>query len=96
MSEPGDGNGDGNGANLGKIPHEALIDELVLTFDRGNGTLKISGRVINLDVSMDICQRAVRVLETQLRLQAAQQLQQQQADQVRVNGLLNRTRGGRG
>jgi hypothetical protein len=90
------GNGDGNGANTGKIPHEALIDELVLTFDRATGMLKISGRVINLDVSMDICQRGVRFFETQLRLQAVQAVKQQQADQAHVNDLLNRARGGRG
>jgi hypothetical protein len=91
MSEDG-----GNGANLGKIPHEALIDELVLTFDRGDGTLKIGGRTINLDVALDICQRGVRFFETQLRIQAMAAIQQQQADQVRVNELLSRTRGGRG
>jgi hypothetical protein len=96
MSEPGDGNGGGNGANTGKIPHEALIDELVLTFDRGDGTLKIGGRTINLDVALDVCLRGVRFFETQLRIQAAAAMQQQQADQVRVNDLLNRTRGGRG
>ena len=88
--------GEGNGANTGKIPHEALIDELVLTFDRGDGTVKITGRTINLEVALDMCQRGVRFFETQLRIQAAAALQQQQADQVRVNELLNRTRGGRG
>jgi hypothetical protein len=92
MSEPGGG----NGANLGKIPHEALIDELVLTLDRGDGTMKISGRAINLEVGLDMCQRGARFFETQLRLIAVQQRSQQQADQERVNELLNRTRGGRG
>ena len=84
---------EGNGANLGKIPHEALIDELVLTFDRGDGTLKIGGRVINLDVSLDICLRAVRFFETQLRLQAAQGAKQQQMENARVQEMLNRARG---
>jgi hypothetical protein len=90
------GSGDGNGANLGKIPHEALIDRLELTLDRGDGTMKISGCAINLDVGLDMCQRGVRFFETQLRIQAVGVVKQQQADQARVNDLLNRTRGGRG
>ena len=92
MSEPGEG----NGANLGTIPHEALIDRLELTLDRGDGTMKISGRAINLEVGLDMCQRGVRFFETQLRMAAVGVVKQQQADQERVNELLNRTRGGRG
>jgi hypothetical protein len=88
--------GNGDGANLGKIPHEALIDRLELTLDRGDGTMKIGGKAVNLDVALDMCQRGVRFFETQLRIQAAAQMQQQQVDQARVNELLNRTRGGRG
>jgi hypothetical protein len=87
---------DGNGANLGKIPHEALIDTLELTYDRGDGTMKIGGRAINLEVALDMCQRGCRFFETQLRIAAVGVAKQQQADQERVNELLNRTRGGRG
>ena len=96
MSEPGDGNGSGNGANLGKIPHETLIDELVLTFDRGDGTMKIGGKVINQDVALDMCQRGCRFFEQQLRMAGVLQAKQQMMDAQRVNELLERSRGGRG
>jgi hypothetical protein len=85
-------NGDGNGVHLDMVAHSDLIDELVLTFDRATGMLKIGGRTINLEVALDICQRGVRFFDTQLRIQAAAAMQQQQADQVRVNDLLNRAR----
>jgi len=95
MSEP-DGNGSGNGANLKDPTHEALTDELVLTLNRGDGTMGIGGKVINHDVALDMCQRGCRFFEQQLRMAGVLQAKQQMVDQERVNELLNRTRGGRG
>jgi hypothetical protein len=89
------GNG-ASGTNGARIARSELIDELVLTFDRGDGTMKIGGKAINLDVALDMCQRGVRFFETQLRIQAAAQAKQQMVDTQRVQDLLERTRGGRG
>jgi hypothetical protein len=94
MSENG-GNGEGGG-NLGKIPHELLIDELVLTMDRGDGTMKIGGKVLNSDVALDMIARAQRYFETLLRIEAVAQVKQQALDAQRTAEILSRTRGGRG
>ena len=95
MCEAGDGNGGGNGHERVTMELQALVDEVVLTYDRRDGTLKVGGRIINLDVALDICLRGARFFETQLRVQAVQQVQQRQAEQARVAALLDRTRGGR-
>jgi len=76
------------GGNLGKIPREALIDELVLTYDRADGTLKIGGKTCNLEVALDMCQRGVRFFETQLRMAAVAAVAQQRAEQERVREIL--------
>jgi hypothetical protein len=91
----GDGNGGGNGHERVTMELEALVDKLELTYDRRDGSLKVGGRVINLDVALEICRRGASFFETQLRVQAAQQVQQRQAEQARVAALLDRTRGGR-
>lgn len=86
---------DANGSERVTLPLEALIDELVLTYDRRDGTLKIGGRTISLDVALDICLRAVRFFETQVRITAAAAVKQQMQEQARVAALLDRTRMGR-
>ena len=80
--------GTGDGANLGTIPHEALIDELVLTYDRADGTLKIGGKTCNLEVALDMCQRAARQFEVQLRVAAVAAVAQQRAELERVQQIL--------
>ena len=96
MSNDGNGEGNGDGSERVTLPLEALVDELVLTYDRRDGTLKVGGRTVNLDVALDICLRAARYFETQLRVAAAQQVQQQVQEAHRVAAILDRTRGGRG
>jgi hypothetical protein len=83
---------DGNGANLGKIPHKVLIDELVLTMDRGDGTMKIGGKCISNEVALEMCARGVRYFETLMRIDAVQQVKQQQTENARVQEMLNRAR----
>jgi hypothetical protein len=86
------GHGGGNGNERVTLPLEALIDELVLTFDRRDGTLKVGGRILNIELGLMIAQRAVNYFETLVRVQAAAQMQQQQADKARVAALLDRAR----
>lgn len=90
------GHGGGNGEARVTLPLEALVDELVLTYDRRDGTLTVGGRVVNAETALTICQRAVTYWETQVRLAAAMHVKQQQSEQARVAAILDRTRGGRG
>lgn len=95
MSEYDDCGGT-NGQELVTMPAAALVDELVLTYNRADGTLSVGGRIVNLEVALEICRRGAMFFETQIRLAAAQAVRQQQADQARVAALLDRTRMGRG
>ncbi len=92
MSETGD-NGSANGGADQLIRRKDLVDELVLAYDRADGKLTVGGKIINLEVALNICQQAARYFETQLRLMAAQQVRQAAAEQERVRALLDRTRG---
>jgi hypothetical protein len=96
MSEPGDGNGNSNGSERVTLPLEALIDEITITFRRADGTLNVGGRICNLEVALDMCNRAARHFEQQIRLAAVLTAKQQLAEQQRVQDLLAQTRGGRG
>lgn len=87
MSEP-----NGNGAERVTLPLEALTDELTITFRRTDGTLVVGGRICNLDVAHDMCIRAARYLETQLRLAAALEAKKNLADQAHVQDMINRAR----
>lgn len=90
-----DRNGAGDGAHGDAVPREQLEDELVVRFDRSDGTMMISGHVVNSEIALEIFQRACRHYETILRLEAAARLREQGMDAVRTAEILQRTRGGR-
>ncbi len=94
MSEH-DGNG-GNGALDERIARSSLVDDLTITFDRADGTMKVGGRVVNYEVALTMCERAARHFETLLRVQAAGAAQQAIKENARVAAIIDRTRGGRG
>lgn len=93
MSE--EGNGGGNGPERVTLPLEALVDELVLTFDRRDGRMAISGKVCSDEVALMMLLRAVNVYEARTRALMAMQLREQALETARVQDLVNRTRGGR-
>lgn len=90
MSEDGNGNGLPDPEQL--VRRKDLVDELVLTWDRMTCELKIGGRIVSPDAALAILAQATRFFETQLRLQAAQNIRGAQAEQQRVNALLERIR----
>lgn len=90
MSE--DGNGAGNGQERVTLPLEALTDELTITFRRADGTLQVGGRICNLDVALDMCKRAARYFEMQLRLAAALEAKKNLAEQAHVQQMIDRAR----
>lgn len=96
MSESSDGTGDGNGKERVTLPLEALTDELTITFRRTDGTLVVGGRICNLEVALDMCHRAARHFEKEIRLQNVVEAKQKLEEQQNVKDLLARTRGGRG
>jgi hypothetical protein len=87
---------DGNGHSDALVPHDALVDELVLRYDRSTGSLEIGGHILNDDVGLGILQQAVRTFETRLRIAAAQAIQKQALDATRTQQILNSVRHGRG
>jgi hypothetical protein len=57
------------------------------------GTLNISGEVPNVDMAINICQQALRELDTKLRQQKALEFQQElakQADSRRIAEMLTK------
>jgi len=92
FSEGGNGGGDQGSITL---PIEQLVDELVLRYNRADGTMHIGGRVVNNDTALDMLQRAARHYETILRLEAAARIREQAMDATRTAQILERTRGGR-
>lgn len=74
------------GANGGEGASE-LVDVLVMTYDRSTGALKIDGKVVNNDVAVEICGRAMRHFETLVRVQAAIDARQQLASSERLAGV---------
>lgn len=68
---------------------------LVLTYSPMEGTLQIGGEVPNVDMAINICQQAIRELDTQLRQAKALAFQQQlkeSASSARIADILTRTR----
>jgi len=92
FSEGGNGAGDQGSITL---PIAQLVDELVLRYNRADGTLGISGHVVNNEVALEILLRAARHYETILRLEAAARIREQAIDAGRTAEILARTRGGR-
>lgn len=92
----GDRNGDGNGKERVTLPLDALVDEITITFQRTDGTMQVGGRICNLEVALDMCRRAARHFERELRLQAVTEAKQRLDEQQRVQDLVAHTRGGRG
>lgn len=92
MSEPADNGHVGGGAERVTLPLEALTDELTITFRRADGTMQVGGRICNLDVALDMCMRAARYFETQLRLAAALEAKKNLAEQAHVQDMINRAR----
>jgi len=87
---------DGNGHEPGMAPRAGLVDELVLRYDRADGSLEVGGHILNDDVALNILLQAVRTFEQRLRIAAAQKLQKQGLDAVRTQQILNTVRSGRG
>lgn len=96
MSEPDSSGNGGAGANAGGIPHELLIDELTLRYDRADGSLQIGGHCVNDEVALEILRRAASNYETRIRQAAALRMAQRAQEAKRTQELLERTRGGRG
>jgi hypothetical protein len=90
-----DSTGNGNGKERVTLPLEALTDEITITFRRADGTLNVGGRICNLEVALDMCNRAARHFEQQIRLAAVLTAKQQLAEQQRVQDLLQGTIRGR-
>lgn len=91
MSENG-----GNGQERVTLPLEALTDEITIRFLRTDGTLTVGGRSCNLEVALDMCRRAARHFEKEIRLQNVVEAKNKLEEQQRVKDLLAQTRGGRG
>lgn len=92
----GDRNGDGNGKERVTLPLDALVDEITITFQRTDGTMQVGGRICNLEVALDMCRRAARHFEKEIRLANVVEAKQKLEEQQRVQHLLEQTRGGRG
>lgn len=89
-------NGDGNGQERVTLPLEALTDEITITFRRADGTMNVGGHICNLEVALDMCRRAARHFEKEIRLANVVEAKNKLEEQQRVQDLLEHTRGGRG
>lgn len=76
----------GVGAN-GVNGASELVDVLTLMYDRATGTLKIDGKVVNNDVAVEMCGRAMRHFETLVRVQAAADARQQLSASAALAGV---------
>lgn len=85
-------NGEGHGEKRVTLALEALVDELVLTFDRRDGRMSIAGRVCNDEVALMMLQRALNLYEFRTRGMMVAALKQQADENARVAALLDRTR----
>jgi hypothetical protein len=72
---------------------KSVTSTLTLTFEHDTFSLHVSGEAPAIDVFMAMIDQAKRHFEAQLRAQAAMQLQQQIADQVRTRGIIDRLGG---
>jgi hypothetical protein len=84
-----DDHGGGNGE------HKARVVRLELTFDLDTCQVLIGGDPISIALGQMMLDEAQRQLEQTRRVAAAQELAANVAEQRRVQGLLERTRGGR-
>ena len=73
----GDGNGGGNGHERVTMELQTLVDEVVLTYDRRNGTLQDRRPDVNLEVALDMCHARRALFESSCAWQAAAAVQQQ-------------------
>lgn len=96
MSEH-DTTGNGGAGEYGRavIDLATLRDQVIIDYNRADGTLSVGGKICNLDVALDMCLRAARFFETQLRLVGVMDMKQRALEQQRVQDLLARTRGAR-
>jgi len=85
----------GNGKNRVTVPLETLSDEVIIRLNRLDMTMEVGGHFCNLDTGLDMCLRAARYLETQLRIQAAAAAREQMAEQERARQIAAQVRGGR-
>lgn len=88
------GNGTGGQEEI-TLAREALVDEIVVRYNRADGTMFIGGHVCNNDTALDMLQRAARHYETVLRLEAAARIRAEAMDAAQTAQILERTRGGR-
>lgn len=75
--EPGNGNGTG-----ASVPD--LADQLVIEFNRSDGTMHVGGKVCNDEVALDMCNRAARYFETRCRVAAAAAAMQERAKEAQL------------
>jgi len=92
MATDNSGSGGGDNGGAGEV---FVLDRLVLTYDRARDKLEVSGKVNSTHLMLDMLARATRVLEQQLRVEGAMQLQEQLKERQRDQAVADALRRGR-
>jgi hypothetical protein len=77
-----------------KQAQQLEVDQIILTRDRKTGGVQVSGNVQDIDLTMDILNRALRFFDVQYRITVGTQIQMnikaQQDEFLRVQRLLGK------